>query len=192
MVQPARPPPSADRCGDSSSSSTAWPTSRRWARRNPTTISWPGGWSSSRRRDLKHVFFSDDGATAVEVGAEDGVSILAAAPRSAAARRRRYVAWADAYHGDTLGSVSVGGVERFHAMFEPLLFEVLRLPAPGHVSPAGGRDARDGAARTILAQVERLLAAEHERIAAVVIEPLVQGAAGMIMHPPAICAACAS
>jgi adenosylmethionine-8-amino-7-oxononanoate aminotransferase len=79
--------------------------------------------------------------------------------------------------------VSVGGVARFHALFAPLLFEVLRLPAPQtYRLPEGLR--RDDALDYHLAQVERLLADEHGRIAAVVIEPLVQAAAGMLTHPP--------
>ncbi len=93
-----------------------------------------------------------------------------------------YLALGEAYHGDTLGSVSVGGVERFHAMFRPLLFETLRVPAPDsyrtppHVAP-------EDLCRHYLAELERVLAEHHRRIAALVIEPLVQGAAGMIMHP---------
>lgn len=94
-----------------------------------------------------------------------------------------FVALGEAYHGDTIGSVSVGGVERFHAMFRPLLFETLRVPAPDsyrrppNVAP-------DELCRHHLAGLEKVLAEHHRRIAALVIEPLVQGAAGMIMHPP--------
>jgi adenosylmethionine-8-amino-7-oxononanoate aminotransferase len=94
-----------------------------------------------------------------------------------------YAALGGAYHGDTLGGVSVGGVERFHSMFEPLLFEVLRLPAPDLYRRPPGVSA-DGAAAYYLAGVERLLAEHHQRLAAFVIEPLVQCAAGMIVHPP--------
>jgi adenosylmethionine-8-amino-7-oxononanoate aminotransferase len=98
-------------------------------------------------------------------------------------RKTRYVALSDAYHGDTLGSVSVGGVERFHSMFRPLLFDCLRVPAPmryrGQVQLP-----TDELCRHYLDAVERLLAERHEEIAALVIEPLVQAAAGMIIHPP--------
>jgi len=94
-----------------------------------------------------------------------------------------YVALGEAYHGDTLGSVSVGGVERFHAMFEPLLFETIRVPVPDPYRTPPGVTAEDCLAH-YLGEMERVLAEHHERIAAVVIEPLVQGAAGMIVHPP--------
>jgi adenosylmethionine-8-amino-7-oxononanoate aminotransferase len=77
----------------------------------------------------------------------------------------------------------VGGVAQFHAMFEPLLFATLRLPAPDmYRLPPGVTSST--ACEHYLRQLEQLLAAEHERIAALVIEPLVQGAAGMVMHPP--------
>ena len=98
-----------------------------------------------------------------------------------------YLALADAYHGDTLGSVSVGGVERFHAMFEPLLFKCLRVPAP-LVYRGPAHVPRDELADHYLYRhaqsVERVLDERHHEIAALVVEPLVQAAAGMLVHPP--------
>ena len=78
---------------------------------------------------LTRVFFSDDGATAVEVALKMAFQYWRqkADPEPG---RTRFIALGDAYHGDTLGDVSVGGVERFHAMFGPLLFPSLRAPAP--------------------------------------------------------------
>jgi adenosylmethionine-8-amino-7-oxononanoate aminotransferase len=72
----------------------------------------------------------------------------------------------DAYHGDTIGSVSVGGIDLFHSMYRPLLFDTLKAE-PG--------DAAD---------MERLLDEHGHEVAAVIVEPLVQGAAGMLVHPP--------
>lgn len=119
---------------------------------------------------LSRVFFSDCGATAVEVALKMALQYWRqrSDPRP---EKTRYVAFTDAYHGDTLGGVSVGGVERFRAMFSPLLFEPLRLPVP-QVSAAEH-----------LARVEELLQREHQNIAAIVIEPLIQAAAGMLTHP---------
>ena len=97
--------------------------------------------------------------------------------------KTRYVALTDAYHGDTLGSVSVGGVERFHAMFRPLLFDCLRVPAPVTYR-AQTAVPRERLAAHYLEPVERLLAERHAEIAALVVEPLVQAAAGMLVHPP--------
>ena len=131
---------------------------------------------------LNHVFFSDDGATAVEVGVKMAFQYWRQRtdPRP---EKRCYVALGDAYHGDTIGSVSVGGVERFHAMFEPLLFETLRAPTPDSYRRPPGVSA-DRLCQHHLEALERMLAEHHQRIAAMVVEPLVQGAAGMIMHPP--------
>ena len=72
---------------------------------------------------------------------------------------------------------------RFHAVFKPLLFETLRLPMPDTYRLPPGVSA-DEACDHYLGQLEAVLAEHHERIAAMVIEPLVQGAAGMVMHPP--------
>src|SRR5256885_7846699 len=72
----------------------------------------------------------------------------------------------EAYHGDTIGSVSVGGIDLFHSMYRPLLFDAVRAE-PG--------DAAD---------MERVLAQNEGEIAAVIVEPLVQGAAGMLIQPP--------
>lgn len=131
---------------------------------------------------LGHVFFSDDGATAVEVALKMAFQYWRQRedPRP---EKTAYLALGDAYHGDTLGSVSVGGVERFHAMFRPLLFEVHRLPAPNPCRLPDGVAADDLAAHH-LARLEAVLREHHGRIAAMVVEPLVQAAAGMIVHPP--------
>ncbi len=90
----------------------------------------------------------------------------------------------DAYHGDTLGSVSVGGVERFHAMFEPLLFDVHRARRPTCID-CPRACTRETALRTLSESRWKICShASTSAIAAVVIEPLVQAAAGMLMHPP--------
>jgi adenosylmethionine-8-amino-7-oxononanoate aminotransferase len=169
---------------------------------NPTTIELAKRLVDLAPPGLNHVFFSDDGATAVEVALKMAFQYwrqrgLSPSPRGLSPfaesaeqkgtvpfeSKRLFVALDGAYHGDTLGSVSVGGVERFHAMFRPLLFEVLRLPTPDSYRLPPGVSL-DGAAGHYLSQMEQLLTARHDEIAAVVIEPLVQAAAGMIMHPP--------
>jgi adenosylmethionine-8-amino-7-oxononanoate aminotransferase len=148
---------------------------------NPATIRLARRLVELAPAGLGHVFFSDDGATAVEVAIKMAFQYWRQRP-DPRPEKTCYLALGDAYHGDTLGSVSVGGVERFHAMFRPLLFETLRLPAPdSYRTPEGV--AREDLAAYHLEKLERLLAEHHRRIAAMVIEPLVQAAAGMIMHP---------
>jgi adenosylmethionine---8-amino-7-oxononanoate aminotransferase len=131
---------------------------------------------------LNHVFFSDSGASAVEVAIKLAFQYWRQRERPEP-QRTKYLAFDNAYHGDTLGSVSVGGVARFHAMFEPLLFEVVRLPTPNaHHRPPDV--SIEQAAGYYLAQLEAALKEHGDTLAAVVIEPLVQCAAGMVMHPP--------
>jgi adenosylmethionine-8-amino-7-oxononanoate aminotransferase len=131
--------------------------------------------------NLQHVFFSGDGSSAVEVALKMAFQYWRQCARPQP-KKTTYVALGDAYHGDTLGSTSVGGIPEFHAMFGTLLFDVLRVAAPdAHRLP---EDVTPETARAhYLQELEQLLSARHEEIAAVVIEPLVQGAAGMIVHP---------
>ena len=131
---------------------------------------------------LNHVFFSDDGATAVEVALKMAFQYWrqCSAPQP---QRTKYLAFENAYHGDTLGSVSVGGVARFHEMFRPLLFDVVRLPAPQTYRLPPGVNP-ENACEHYLRQLEAALVQHGDTLAAVVIEPLVQAAAGMLTHPP--------
>ncbi|MFO0867473.1 MAG: adenosylmethionine--8-amino-7-oxononanoate transaminase [Pirellulales bacterium] len=149
---------------------------------NPTTIRLARRLIDLAPPGLSHVFFSDNGATAVEVALKMAFQYWQqrSQPRP---RKTRYLAFDAAYHGDTLGSVSVGGVARFHALFRPLLFDVVRAPLPDtYRLPAGVT--REGACEYYLNEVRELLERHHEELAAVVIEPLLQCAAGMIAHPP--------
>ena len=114
---------------------------------------------------LSRVFYSDSGSTAVEVALKMAFQYWQHRGGQHV-RRASFICLEDAYHGDTIGSVSVGGMELFHSAFGPLLFEA-------HHAPPGDIEA-----------MERLISRREEEVAAVVIEPLVQGAAGMITHPP--------
>lgn len=130
---------------------------------------------------LTRVFFSDDGATAVEVALKMAFQYWRQKDPPEP-RRSRFLALGGAYHGDTLGDVSVGGVDRFHAMFGPLLFPVLRAPQPYCYRCPLGLD-RPDCGIACLSEVERLLDGHPGEVAAIVVEPLVQGASGMIVHP---------
>jgi adenosylmethionine-8-amino-7-oxononanoate aminotransferase len=130
---------------------------------------------------LTRVFYSDDGATAVEVALKLAFQYWRQKPNPEPTRTR-FLALTNAYHGDTIGDVSVGGVERFHAMFGPLLFPALRAPSP-HCYRCSLQLERATCNIACLNEVEALLKAHVSEVAAVVVEPLVQGAAGMIVHP---------
>lgn len=130
---------------------------------------------------LTRVFFSDDGATAVEVALKMAFQYWRQKEDPEPARSI-FLSLGGAYHGDTIGDVSLGGVDRFHTLFRPLLFPVLRAPIPFCYRCPLGLE-RPSCRTACLDEVDHLLAANPGRVAGVVIEPIVQGAAGMVMHP---------
>ena len=131
--------------------------------------------------DLSHVFYSDNGSTAVE----SALKIAFQYHRQTvppAPGRTRFIALEHAYHGDTLGSVSVGGIDLFHRTYRDLLFDVARAPSPYcYRCPLGLSRATCGMA--CADEMDRVVDRVGDQAAAFVIEPLVQGAAGMIVHP---------
>jgi adenosylmethionine-8-amino-7-oxononanoate aminotransferase len=129
-------------------------------------------------RELSKVFFAGDGSSAAEAAIK--MAYQAAAQRGA--DRPLYVHCAEGYHGDTLGAVSLGGVELFHATYRPLLIETRMVSSPGVLKPGQQRPER---AVEVLDEMRTLLAREGSRVCAVVIEPLVQAAGGMLTHDPA-------
>lgn len=132
--------------------------------------------------DLNHVFYASDGSAAVEVALKTAFQYWRQCRRPRPAKSK-FLAFGAAYHGDTLGSAAVGGIDRFHALFAPLLFDVVRLPSPDR-RRAPREAAPEEVARLHLAELQHALEQHHAELAAVVIEPLVQGAAGMVMQPP--------
>jgi adenosylmethionine-8-amino-7-oxononanoate aminotransferase len=113
---------------------------------------------------LTRVFYSDSGSTAVEVALKMAFQYWRQSG-AAESERTRFICLDDAYHGDTVGSVSVGGIDLFHSLYRPLLFDAIRVPA-GDASA-----------------LEEALHRNARRVAAVIVEPLVQGAAGMRLQP---------
>ena len=149
---------------------------------NPAAIKLAKRLTELAPEGLEHVFFSDDGATAVEAALKMAFQYWQQRqdPRP---EKICYVALGDAYHGDTLGSVSLGGMAQFHDLFGPLLFETIRVPSPNPYRLPDGVPAGE-CLKYHLGLMERALSEHHRRIAAVVVEPLVQGAAGIVVHPP--------
>jgi adenosylmethionine-8-amino-7-oxononanoate aminotransferase len=115
--------------------------------------------------ELSRVFYSDSGSTAVEIALKMAFQYWQQAA-DARPDRTRFVSLEDAYHGDTIGSVSVGGIDLFHSIYRPLLFDTYSVPA-------GNAE-----------ELARTLTEHDDEVAAVVVEPLVQGAAGMKLQPP--------
>lgn len=148
---------------------------------NPMTIRLAKRLTELAPAGLQHVFFSSDGSSAVEVALKMAFQFWqqGAEPRP---RKRRFIAFGEAYHGDTLGSVSVGGVDRFNAVFQPLLFDVLRLPSPEQYRLPEGVS-RENACEYHLKLLQNLLEQHADEVAALVLEPLMQCAAGMVRQP---------
>lgn len=133
-------------------------------------------------KGLTRVFYSDDGATAVEVALKMAIQYWQqqSPPQK---KKKTFVRLDAAYHGDTMGSMSVGGVARFHERFRSLLFSTIALDAPYcYRCPL---HLRFPSCRTAcLDPLEDVLSKRHEQIAGVIIEPIVQAVAGMITQPP--------
>jgi adenosylmethionine-8-amino-7-oxononanoate aminotransferase len=131
---------------------------------------------------LNHVFYSDNGSTAVEAALKIAYQYHQQRTKRPG-RRDLFVCLSGAYHGDTLGSVSVGGIDLFHSVYGNLLFRTVKVPAPaGYRRPLGMT--ADDWSRHALAVLERTIVENHRRIAGFVIEPLAQGAAAVLVHPP--------
>ena len=123
-------------------------------------------------RGLTRAFFSDDGSTAVEVALKLALQLCQQQGRPS---RRRFVALDGAFHGETIGAASLGGVEVFRRPFAGVLLDCVHVPSPADESAY---------ARTFAA-LEEVIVRDRDEIAAVVLEPLVQGAAGMRVYDEA-------
>ncbi len=130
---------------------------------------------------LNRVFFSDDGATAVEVALKMAFQYWRQCPTPQPAKTK-FLALQKAYHGDTLGDVSVGDLARFHHLFSPLLFPTIRAHSPYCYRCPLGLE-RVTCQMECAGELENLVRDNADTLAAVVIEPLVQAAAGMITAP---------
>src|SRR5260221_1765214 len=140
---------------------------------------------------LVRVFFSDNGSTAVEAALkiayqyyrQRGKRGVDGPSRSGGSENRDlFVSLSGAYHGDTVGSVSVGGIDLFHSVYGGLLFKTLKVPSPASYRlPEGGT--AESYRSYCEAELERVFVENRGRIAGLVIEPLVQGAAGILVHP---------
>ncbi|WP_096199561.1 adenosylmethionine--8-amino-7-oxononanoate transaminase [Bacillus sp. FJAT-45350] len=128
--------------------------------------------------NLTRVFYSDSGAEAVEIALKMAFQYWKNIGRP---EKQKFVSMKDGYHGDTVGAVSVGAIDLFHHVYGPLMFESFKSPIPSVYRSETGdpEQCRD----ECLQNLEELLKERHEEIAALTIESMVQGAAGMIVMP---------
>lgn len=128
---------------------------------------------------LSKVFYSDSGATSVEIAVKMAFQYW---QHKGKETKRQFITMKDAYHGDTIGAVSVGAIDLFHKAYSSLLFDCIKIPYPSvYRSPYGNSETV--IVHESLKELETLLAQRSDEIAALIIEPIVQGASGIIVMP---------
>lgn len=130
---------------------------------------------------LTRVFYSDSGSTAVEVALKIAFQFQMQSEDGDPARNT-FISLKNAYHGDTVGSVSVGGMELFHATYRSMLFDSVKVESPYCYRCPFGKE-KDSCAKECFSHVSDVMERHAHELAAFVIEPLVQGAAGQLVHP---------
>jgi len=130
---------------------------------------------------LQKVFYSDNGSTAMEAAVKIAYQYWRQKDNGNFSKKKKFVTFKEAYHGDTIGSVSLGGIDLFHEVYGALLFDTYKIPYPYSY-----RFEHDeiGCGEFCLDMLEKVLKDKADELAGIVIEPEVQGASGMIMTPP--------
>lgn len=130
---------------------------------------------------MTKVFYSDNGSTAVEIGIKMAFQYWRHCGRP---EKSKFISFANAYHGDTVGAMSVGGIDIYHETFRPLLFPTVQAPSTYCYRCELCREQDSKLCqRECLRELERLMEAHAHELAGLVIEPLLQGAGGMITQP---------
>ncbi|HEY7585492.1 MAG TPA: adenosylmethionine--8-amino-7-oxononanoate transaminase [Candidatus Deferrimicrobiaceae bacterium] len=129
---------------------------------------------------LSRVFYSDNGSTAMEIAIKMAFQYWR--QKGTGEKRNTFLTLSDAYHGDTIGSVSAGGIDLFHEIFRPLLFQTRRIPAP-HCYRCPYGLSRPSCSLHCAGRMEEEVRTHADSLAAAIVEPLVLGAAGMLMMP---------
>ncbi|OPY83052.1 MAG: L-Lysine-8-amino-7-oxononanoate aminotransferase [Syntrophorhabdus sp. PtaU1.Bin153] len=131
-------------------------------------------------RGLSRVFYSDNGSTSVEISLKMAYQYW---QQRGEKRKKRFISLTNAYHGDTIGSVSIGGINLFHQVYRPLLFKTYKAPSP-YCYRCPLKLKREDCDLACVEVFEKIVKARRDEVCAVIVEPLVQGAAGMIVQPP--------
>ena len=147
---------------------------------NPPAIELAERLAAIAPKGLTRVFYSDNGSTAVEVACKMAFQYWSQNGKPA---KRKFVAFDAGYHGDTLGAVSLGGIDLFHGVFRPLLFPTIKAPTTYAYRCDKARTLAECGSH-VLEEVEAIFRTHGRETAGLVVEPLVQGAGGMITQPP--------
>lgn len=130
-------------------------------------------------KGLTKIFYSDDGSTAVEIAIKMAYQYWQLKGET---KKQKFITLGNAYHGDTVGTVSVGGIDLFHRIFSALLFKSFQAPCPSCYHCQLSSDP-ETCGMLCIEEVEKILVAHHGEIAGMIVEPLVQAAAGMLTQP---------
>jgi adenosylmethionine-8-amino-7-oxononanoate aminotransferase len=150
-------------------------------------LSHPGGIELARQlvhlapEGLSRIFYSDSGATSVEIALKMAYQYWQLLGET---QRYKFLKLSEAYHGDTIGAISLGGMDLFHERFDRLLFDTIKVPTPNlYRHPFPEATAEEVVERYIAMSTE-LVEKHAEQACGFIVEPIIQGAAGMIVHPP--------
>jgi len=130
-------------------------------------------------KGLTKVFYSDSGSEGVEIALKMAFQYQ---QQTGNKKKIKFLTLVNAYHGDTIGAVSVGGIDLFHKIYKPLLFKSIKAPTP-YCYRCPYRLERKTCKMRCLKEIENLIKKHHNEIAAMIVEPLVQAAAGMLVYP---------
>jgi adenosylmethionine---8-amino-7-oxononanoate aminotransferase len=130
-------------------------------------------------KSLSRVFYSDNGSTSVEIALKMAYQYW---QQKGEKNRKRFISFTNGYHGDTIGSVSIGGIDLFHKVYRPLLFKTYKSPAP-HCYRCPLKLEKESCGMACIKKFEDVVRKYRDKVCAVVIEPVVQGAAGIIVQP---------
>lgn len=129
---------------------------------------------------MEKIFFGDNGSSAVEIALKLSFQYHQQAGRT---QKKKFMALTDAYHGETLAALAVSGCELYNAVYKPILMDVERVQGPDCYRCQWGLQ-RETCKGECIAHVEEIMASHHKEITAIIIEPLIQCAAGMKMYSP--------
>jgi len=130
-------------------------------------------------KGLTKVFYSDNGSTSVEIALKMAYQYW---QQKGEKKKKKFICFTNGYHGDTIGSVSVGGIDLFHKVYRPLLFKTYKAPSP-YCYRCPLKLVKESCGMACIGEFERIVRMYKNEVCAVVIEPHMQGAGGMIVQP---------
>jgi adenosylmethionine-8-amino-7-oxononanoate aminotransferase len=140
--------------------------------------------SEKTQHHLPRVFYSDDGSTAMEIAAKMAFQYF---QNQGTKEKTKFLVLENGYHGDTFGNMSLGARSDFHKVYEPLLFDVIHIPMAYNTTEGlYNEELAKLELQSLLNRLETFFEKHHKEVCAIVLEPIIQGAAGMLMYHPLV------